>query len=49
MVVAEQQSSPEDWHIAIWSGSCPDVKGEDYDHGILSAIVLDRVYVYASV
>jgi hypothetical protein len=21
----------EDWHFVIWSGSCPDLKGDDYD------------------
>jgi hypothetical protein len=37
ILVAEQPSS-EEWHIAIWPGSCPDLKGEDYDHGILCAM-----------
>jgi hypothetical protein len=36
ILVAEQPSFKE-LHIAIWSGSCPDPKGEDYDHGILCA------------
>jgi hypothetical protein len=37
MLVAEQPFS-EELYIAIQSGSCPDLKGEDYEHGILSAI-----------
>ncbi len=37
ILVAEKSSSKE-WHIAFWSGSCPDLKAEDYDHGILCAI-----------
>jgi hypothetical protein len=35
--VAEQLFS-EEWHIAIQSGPCPDLKGEDSDFGILCAI-----------
>jgi hypothetical protein len=33
----------EEWHFAIWSGSCLDLKGEDYEHGTLT--LLDGVYV----
>jgi hypothetical protein len=33
-----EQPSLKECHIAIWSGSCPDLKGEDYDHEILCAI-----------
>ncbi len=38
ILVAVQPSS-EEWHIAIRSGSCPDVKGEDYDHDSVYRIV----------
>jgi hypothetical protein len=37
ILVAEQPSS-EEWHIAIQSESCPGLKGDYYDHGILCTI-----------
>jgi hypothetical protein len=37
-----EQPSFEEWYIAIRSGSCPELKGEDYDHRILYA--MDSLY-----
>jgi hypothetical protein len=51
ILVAGQLSS-EEWQNAIWSGSCPDLKGEDYEHGVLYVIglhVKDFVFTEASV
>jgi hypothetical protein len=36
-MMAEQPSS-EEWYIAIQYGSCPNLKGEVYEHGILCTI-----------
>ncbi len=41
ILVAKQPSS-EEWHIAIWFGSCTDLKGEYYKHNILCT--MDSVY-----
>jgi hypothetical protein len=39
-ILVTVQTSLKEWHVqlAIQSGLCPDLKGEDYDHGILCAI-----------
>jgi hypothetical protein len=37
-ILVAEESYSEEWHIAIWSGLCPDLKGEDYDHGILCTV-----------
>ncbi len=44
ILVAEQPSS-EEWHTAIQSGSCPDLKDEDYDHGTFCAIGYLFIYL----
>jgi hypothetical protein len=38
ILVAEQPFS-EEWHTVIRVGSCLDLSDEDYDHGILCAIL----------
>jgi hypothetical protein len=43
ILVAEQLSF-DWWHIAAQSGSFPDLKSEDYDHGIPAPFGLDSVY-----
>jgi hypothetical protein len=42
ILIAEQPSSKE-WQIDIRSGSCPDIKGDGYDRGILCTFGLDSV------
>jgi hypothetical protein len=38
-ILVTDQLSLEEWYNAIWSGSCPNLKGEDYDHPILCHIL----------
>jgi hypothetical protein len=33
-ILVSEQPSSEQWHIGIQFGTCLDLKGEDYDHGI---------------
>jgi hypothetical protein len=44
-MIAEPPFS-EQWYIAVWYRSCPDLKGEDYGHWILSVIVFSLKVVY---
>jgi hypothetical protein len=37
-ILITKQPSSEEWQIAIWSGFCPELEGEDYYHGVLCAI-----------
>jgi hypothetical protein len=47
-ILGTEQSSSEEWHIAIWSGSCPDLMGENYGHVILRAMYSEykKVYIF---